>query len=179
MHKSSKKEVVNDVQETAPEPSLGDSLMRDVLSKPRHGEAREIAGIVLGRVADAETGCPPTVVFPGAPGDAPLPAASTVELSPEDKGCEVALSFVGGDPARPLILGRLNRSVGEMPVESSWDVQVDDERLVLDAEKEIVLRCGKSSITLTRAGKIILRGEYLSSHASGVNRIKGGSVQVN
>jgi hypothetical protein len=53
------------------------------------------------------------------------------------------------------------------------------ERLVITAEREIVLQVGKASITLTRSGKIILRGTYLSSRSSGVNRIKGGSVQIN
>jgi hypothetical protein len=53
------------------------------------------------------------------------------------------------------------------------------ERLELTAEKEIVLRVGDASITLTRAGKIILRGTYVLSRSSGVNRIKGGSVQIN
>ena len=47
---------------------------------------------------------------------------------------------------------------------------------MLTADKEIELRCGKASITLTKAGKILLRGEYLLSRSSGVNRIKGGSV---
>lgn len=42
-----------------------------------------------------------------------------------------------------------------------------------------MLRCGKASITLTRSGKIILRGTYISSRSSGVIRIKGGSVQIN
>jgi hypothetical protein len=51
--------------------------------------------------------------------------------------------------------------------------------VVLTAENEIVLRCGEASITLTRAGKILLRGSYLLSRSSGVNRIKGGSVQIN
>ena len=41
------------------------------------------------------------------------------------------------------------------------------------------LRCGKASITLTRAGKVLIRGAYLLSRSSGVNRIKGGSVQIN
>ena len=47
------------------------------------------------------------------------------------------------------------------------------------AESEIVLRCGEASITLTRAGKVLIRGTYLLSRSSGVNRIKGGSVQIN
>lgn len=53
------------------------------------------------------------------------------------------------------------------------------ERLELVAEREIVLRCGQASITLTRAGKIILRGTYVLSRSSGVNKIKGGSIQIN
>ena len=46
---------------------------------------------------------------------------------------------------------------------------VDGRRVEITAEEEIVLRCGESSITLTRAGKIILRGAYLLSRSSGVN----------
>ena len=33
--------------------------------------------------------------------------------------------------------------------------------------------------TLTRAGKILIRGAYLLARSSGVNRIQGGSVQIN
>ena len=51
--------------------------------------------------------------------------------------------------------------------------------LVVSAEKELVFRCGQASITLTRAGKVLLRGTYPSSRSSGANRIKGGSVQIN
>ena len=53
------------------------------------------------------------------------------------------------------------------------------KQLVITADDEITLRCGESSITLTAAGKIILRGKYIVSRSSGVQRIKGGSVQIN
>ena len=59
------------------------------------------------------------------------------------------------------------------------EVLVDGETLNVHAERQIELRCGKSSITLTRAGKVLIRGAYLLSRSSGVNRIKGGSVQIN
>ena len=49
----------------------------------------------------------------------------------------------------------------------------------MTARKQLTLRCGKSSITLTAAGKIIIRGKYIVSRSSGVHRIKGGSVQIN
>jgi hypothetical protein len=43
----------------------------------------------------------------------------------------------------------------------------------------LVLRCGKARITLTRAGKVLVEGTYISSRSSGVNRIRGGSVHLN
>jgi type VI secretion system secreted protein VgrG len=58
------------------------------------------------------------------------------------------------------------------------DVEVDSEALTLSANREIVIRCGEASITLTRAGKILVKGKYLLGRSSGVNRIKGGSVQI-
>jgi hypothetical protein len=42
-----------------------------------------------------------------------------------------------------------------------------------------VLRCGKASITLTKAGKVLVQGTYVSHRSSGVIRIKGGAVQLN
>lgn len=58
-------------------------------------------------------------------------------------------------------------------------VHVDGKRVVLEGQEEVVLKCGESSITLTRNGKVVIRGKYLLSRSSGVNRILGGSVQVN
>jgi hypothetical protein len=60
-------------------------------------------------------------------------------------------------------------------------VVVDDEpdELLITAKKQLTLHCGASSITLTSAGKIIIRGKYIVSRSSGVQRIKGGSVQIN
>ena len=80
--------------------------------------------------------------------------------------------FEAGDPARPVVAGRLLRPE---PVA----VERDGERLELTAEREIVLRCGQASITLTRAGKVLIRGAYIFSRSTGVNKIKGGSVQLN
>lgn len=58
-------------------------------------------------------------------------------------------------------------------------VRVDGKKVIIEGEEEVVLMCGESSITLTKAGKIIIRGKYLLSRSTGVNRILGGSVQVN
>jgi hypothetical protein len=118
----------------------------------------------------------------------PLRARTTIALDPSQIGREVVLAFERGDPGSPIVLGIL-RPPGDQRAGSSQtqpaasrsgvDVRSDGEQLVLSAEHEIVLRCGEASITLTRAGKVLLRGTYLLSRSSGVNRIKGGSVQIN
>lgn len=59
------------------------------------------------------------------------------------------------------------------------DIVIDGKRIVIEGKQEIVFKCGESSITLTKAGKILIRGKYLLSRSTGVNRILGGSVQVN
>ena len=50
---------------------------------------------------------------------------------------------------------------------------------MVSARDQLVLRCGKASVTLTRAGKVLIEGTYVLSRSSGVNKIKGGSVQLN
>ena len=138
---------------------------------PARGE-----GVVIGVLLDVPKADAPVVAFPGCPGDTGLAARTTTPLTREDIGAQVALMFEAGDVARPLVIGRIQR----LPETVTPAVaHLDGERLEFTAEREIVLRCGKASITLTREGKILIRGAYLSSRSSGVNRIKGGSVQIN
>jgi hypothetical protein len=120
-----------------------------------------------------ETG-QPMVRLPETRSGVGLAARSVVVLDDEQIGSDVVLAFDRGDPRRPIVMGVIR------PPEAVRAVaQSDPETLSLAATKEIVLRCGKASITLTRAGKILLRGAYLLSRSSGANRIKGGSVQIN
>ncbi len=170
----------------------GRELMQAVLAKPRKTEAIETAkeerinGVVIGTLSEVSKDGMPMVYYPGIPTGKPLPAISTGDLGQHKCGQEVALGFVNGDPALPVILGFIQKTGAqeqststESPAEESVNVQLDGERLTLSAKREIILQCGKSSITLTSAGKVILKGAYLSTHSTGLNRIKGGSVQIN
>lgn len=127
----------------------------------------------------------------------PVSAISTVALSQQQVGRQVALLFAEGNPQKPVIMGLIHNPLDAMlesfdlvadeqgtsedsktttPVD---DVNLDGKRVVLEGKEEVVLKCGDASITLTKAGKILIRGKYLLSRSTGVNRIFGGSVQVN
>ena len=144
-------------------------------------ETTRFHGVVIGVLVGYDDAHVPLVAFPGNPDENALPARSTVTMGDEQIGKEVALLFEGGDPRRPILIGPIQHPVKhtdqqtvELPI-----AEIDGERIVLAANKEIVLKCGKASITLTEAGKVLIRGAYLLNRSSGVNRIKGGSVQIN
>lgn len=112
---------------------------------------------------------------------AALRARSTVDLHGAHIGRSVTLVFERGDVARPIVTGVL-RGPGAWPLPdppAQVQVEADGQRLVVNASEQLVLRCGQASITLTKAGKVLIQGTYVSSRSSGVNRLKGGSVQLN
>lgn len=139
-------------------------------------------GIVVGElVGMTDEGRTPLVVYPGQPGSAAIAARSVVDLHGAHVGKAVVLVFEGGDSAKPIVLGVVRAAEGWSLDEKPGQVEVDadGERLIVSAKEELVLRCGKASITLTKAGKVLVHGTYVSSHSSGVQRIKGGSVHIN
>jgi hypothetical protein len=133
-------------------------------------------GVLTGISANGE----PLVDFCANQTGAPVVAATTVGIQKADIGREAILLFEDGDPERPILVGVIQQpaAIGD-ETSKSVDVTVDGQRLTLSAEQEIVLRCGEASITLTRAGKVLIRGTYLLSRSSGPNRIKGGSIGLN
>lgn len=143
---------------------------------------RRIGGVLVGSlVGFADAGATALVTYRDQPGTAALPAHSIVNLDGAHIGRRLVLMFEEGDPCRPIIMGCLKESHVTAPSTSIEQVIVDadGDRLTVSAKDRIVLRCGKASITLTKEGKLILKGAYVSSQSTGVLRIKGGSVQIN
>jgi len=110
-------------------------------------------------------------------------ARTTVRLLRSHIGASVVLLFEGGDVRRPIVVGLLEErgpaiDAAAVP-QQLVSIQADDDRFVLSAEREIVLRCGDASITLTRAGKVIIKGAYILSRSTGYNKIKGAAVDIN
>ena len=167
---------------TAEEPrdgSLGDTRTQPSRTSRSSGV---FTGLVIGELlAIAEEGSTPLVRYPVQEGPAAIAAQTLVDLREPHIGCRVALMFEGADPRRPVIIGVMHE--GRVAPSSSnagnVEIDVDGEQLIVSAREQLVLRCGNASITLTKAGKVLIKGTYVSSRSSGVNRITGGSVQLN
>lgn len=154
--------------------------------------SRQIEGVRVGRIVNMDESGQVLVDFPGnTQGLVAARLTSSIkskmlnQTASADK--EVLLAFEDNNPELPIIIDTLYSLVDEitntptiaLETEKPTDVTIDGRRVTFDAREEIVLRCGKASITLTHAGKVLIRGAYLLSRSSGVNRIKGGSVQLN
>ena len=140
----------------------------DASSQPATGPSVELARLV----GFAESGSP-LIRLPGSDeADSSLEALCTADVSGDDVGRQVTVAFVSGDAARPVVTG-----VVRAP--RNLRARIDGETVTLSADRELVLVCGKSSIHLRRDGKVVIRGEQLVSRASGTNRIRGGSIQLN
>jgi hypothetical protein len=147
---------------------------------------------LLGVVAGSE-GTVPLVDWDGN-ARGPVRARITVPLSPEELLAAVAarqgamLLFDRGDPLRPVIVGLvqptsdtplLDAVLGAPAASAARDARVDGRRVVVEARDEIELRCGESSIVLRRNGRVSIRGVQLETRARGLQRIKGGKVEIN
>ncbi len=156
-------------------------LLPLVLRETKQPSGSSDASVIVGEiVAIAEDGRRPVVRFPGQTGPMWAAARCVVDITTAHIGRPVVLLMEEGDSAKPIIMGVLREGDGSaeaarMPI----DIEVDGVRTVVSASQQLVLRCGKASITLTRAGKVLIQGEYVSTQSSGINRIKGGAVQIN
>jgi len=107
---------------------------------------------------------------------ASMTARTVVALTEKEVGRQAVLAFEGGDLAKPIIIGLVQTAE---TVAKKVTLGADGDKFEVTAEREIELRCGEASITLTRAGKVLIKGEYVLTRAKGVNRIKGAAVSIN
>ena len=123
----------------------------------------------------------------------PIAARTTVRLDADtvreavDSEQEVLLVFESERSDKPIIVGLVQPRESHVELKrqdresqpSELEAHIDGKRIALQAEDEIVLRCGDASITLQRNGRIVVRGAYVETRSKGVNRIKGGTVRIN
>jgi hypothetical protein len=148
---------------------------------------RLLAGTRIGRIIGVDGHGTALVDFPDNP-FGPLPARSTIVILKEMLKVEreVLLAFADNDLQQPIIVGLLQEQpicptpdIGKLQPQSPLEVSGDGRRLVITSYSELHLKCGESSITLRRDGKISIQGKYILSRAKVCNRVKGGSVQLN
>jgi uncharacterized protein DUF6484 len=116
-------------------------------------------------------------------------ARACVEIGATEIGRDVVLAFDAVVPGAAIVIGVL-QSITAPPSSTSSaiaasataapiDVEVDGRRVTVHAVDSLTLRCGAASITLTREGTVLIRGTYVQSRSSGVQRIQGGAVHIN
>ncbi len=98
---------------------------------------------------------------------------------------QVLILFENNDARYPIITGLVttkleNIKIGTVSSDVKLDqVFVDGRKQVIKADEELILACGKSSITLKKNGKVIVRGTDIVSRSSGGNKIRGAAVKIN
>jgi len=178
----------DDTAPTRAAPASDDSataLLDALLGRPAAAAAAPQApppsAIVLGVVCGFTGQGLPRVSFPGAPAEG-VPASSLVPLHAQAAGRTVALAFAGGSLQHPIVLGCVwlpQATAAPVSAHDPLEAVVDGRRVHIEAAQEISLRCGQASLTLTADGQILLKGNYISSHATGTQRIKGAAVRIN
>jgi hypothetical protein len=170
---------------TAEEPAAGgfERLLTAPVTAADPAGAAALAGVRIGTIVGfADGGATPLVTYPEQPASGALAARATIDLHAAHIGRDAVLVFQDGHPLRPIVLGCLQAegtadALAAAP--GQVEIDADGQRLVVSAKDRIVLRCGKASLTLTKEGKVIVQGAYVSNQSSGVLRLKGSSVQIN
>lgn len=178
--------IFNQPKEALAEPEAEtDSLLLALVSGRPSSNATSStvgSGVVVGElIGITDDGHTPFVTFRDQIGTAAIAARSIVDLQGAHVGRKIVLVFEDADPAKPIVMGVLHDAGYSALARRPGTVEVDrdGERLLIGAREQLVLRCGKAKLTMTRAGKVLIEGTYISSRSSGVNRLKGASVQIN
>lgn len=113
----------------------------------------------------------------------PVSAAELEQAAREQRS--VVVAFLDGRADAPVLLSLHGPTAPEPEPElepepePEVEVSVDGAPQVIEAEHELVLRCGAASITLRADGTVNIRGRDVTSWARRRQRIRGGSVSIN
>jgi len=103
----------------------------------------------------------------------PLAARTLVEQL--TAGAKVLIAFDSGDRARPIVLGILHDRVQPSGRTLHWKAA----RIILEANDELLMRCGEASFAANRQGKVYVKGRDVTSRAARTNKVRGASVLIN
>jgi hypothetical protein len=169
---------------------------------PSSNALANTSSLLVGKVVSINDHGNPMIAYDEATQTLPVEALTTVPLDVASIGKDVAVSFAQNQGGIPIVMGVIRRILDDVisqqteliiPTEDVQDetnnssntevakpeIIVDGNKLELSAAEEITLRCGKSSITLNKNGKILIKGEHMLNRTSGSYKIKSGSIQLN
>jgi len=148
----------------------------------------------LARIVALDGAGRPQVRYAGAPDHAPIARLigevprEQLEAAIRDRR-PVLIAFLDGRVDAPVImsLSSMQDLPGEQqhpeavePETEPISLEVDGEaRELIEAERELVLRCGSAAIMLRADGTVRITGRDITSWARRRQRIRGGSVAIN
>ena len=147
--------------------------------------------VVIGILVGFSDRGQPLVAFTNNGADICQPALYTGHLSYENAGKRVALLFPAGDVHKPMIIGIVRDNIKDaINVNAQSDqsdsiqtntmsLQINQRKIELNAEDEIVLRCGRARIELSKNGHVAVKGLSIDSSAEKLHRIKGAKTEIN
>ena len=142
-----------------------------------------VSGVVVAVVVGATAQGSPLVRWGTGEGITRPARGVWMESQPDWTDCEglrAVIGFEEGDETRPILLGLMDAPpAAKTPAEGEKPQDTKPEVLRLESEKELILECGKAKIALRADGRVTILGGYVLSRSKGVNKIKGGSVQIN
>lgn len=133
-----------------------------------------IGEVVLARVIAVDEHGGATIRLDSSMPARAVRALAAGRLEADCIGRMAAVMFLGGDPSQPLIVGMIVQEAVANAAASGVPAKV-----TIDAAESIELRCGESTLTLQRNGRVVLRAKDISSYASGTQRINGAVVELN
>jgi hypothetical protein len=152
------------------------------------GTSIRIDGARIGQLLGIDEAGSPVVDFDGNP-YGPAAARLAIPYLADLAGfvgspTALVLVFEEADPARPIVVGMFPDTragagrPGEAPA-ARGDLVLGGDRVRIEARDEVSVRCGEASLTMRRDGKILVKGSDVTSRATRVHKIKGGSVRIN
>lgn len=146
------------------------------------------SGTQIGEFIGLDEGGHPLVIVEGL--NSPLIALTAITVNQcisNYIGQSVLLWVDDAENNRPIIIGFISdqfeefesKSNNEMTTFSESTLTIDGKQVNLEGKKEIILKCGHSSITLSQNGKISIKGKNIINRSSGNYRVKGANLNFN
>jgi hypothetical protein len=138
-----------------------------------------LPGLVVGRIVEISPEGRLVVDYPGNEFGPMQARCVRRELCCREyeTGSSVLLAFEKEDPLKPIVMGSVFESCGV--VGAPLAVTLNENCIVLRADRDILLECGQSSLLMRKDGKIVIRAAEIVSRASRTNKVRGACVKIN